>query len=91
MSIKDVPYYVGLILGLVVGTLALRLMGVSGIFQLLGGLAVGVGAGWVLDQMFGQAAQRKRADAPTQCRNPSCGWVGEAVGNYCPRCGDRLA
>ena len=50
MSKDDVPYYVGLFAGLIVGTLVLRALGVTGILQALGGLVCGVGFGYVADQ-----------------------------------------
>jgi hypothetical protein len=43
MNPKDAPYYIGLIAGLIIGTLGLKALGVTGIFQFLGALAVGIG------------------------------------------------
>ena len=42
MNPKDAPYYIGLIAGLIIGTLGLRALGVTGILQFIGALAVGI-------------------------------------------------
>jgi hypothetical protein len=42
MDPKDAPYYIGLIAGLIIGTLGLKALGVTGIFQFIGSLAVGI-------------------------------------------------
>lgn len=42
MNPKDAPYYIGLMLGLIIGTLGLRALGVTGILQMIGALVVGV-------------------------------------------------
>lgn len=104
MNFKDVPYYLGLMGGLIVGSLALGMAGVSGLWQLLGGLAVGVGAGYVLDQAFGRRGRDENHDrgarpgppepearaAEKICPNPQCGWKGARAGQFCPMCGERL-
>ena len=43
MDPKDAPYYIGLIAGLIIGTLGLKALGVTGIFQFIGALVVGIG------------------------------------------------
>ena len=43
MDPKDAPYYIGLIAGLIIGTLGLRALGVTGILNMIGALAVGIG------------------------------------------------
>jgi hypothetical protein len=43
MNPKDAPYYIGLMAGLIIGTLGLRALGVTGIFQFIGALLVGIG------------------------------------------------
>jgi hypothetical protein len=43
MNPKDAPYYIGLIAGLIIGTLGLKALGVTGILQFIGALIVGIG------------------------------------------------
>lgn len=43
MDPKDAPYYIGMIAGLIIGTLGLKALGVTGILQIIGALAVGIG------------------------------------------------
>lgn len=42
MDPKQAPYYIGLIAGLIIGTLGLKALGVTGILQFIGSLAVGI-------------------------------------------------
>ena len=43
MDPKDAPYYIGLIAGLIIGTLGLKALGVTGIFQFIGALIISIG------------------------------------------------
>jgi hypothetical protein len=43
MNPKDAPYYIGLMAGLIIGTLGLKALGVTGIFQFIGALVVAIG------------------------------------------------
>jgi len=52
MNTKDAVYWAGLMAGVCVGFLAIRSLGFGQIWQLLGGIAVGVGVGYVAEQMF---------------------------------------
>jgi hypothetical protein len=62
MNAKDAVYYVGLIGGMIVGTLAARQLGIvdwlagfglpPGIGQLLCGIVVGVGCGYLAEQLY---------------------------------------
>ena len=60
MNKDEAVYYVGLMVGLICGTLLLRAMGVGGIWQLVGGLVVGVGFGYVAERLY------KGSKAPPQ-------------------------
>lgn len=51
MDPKEAPYYIGLIAGLIIGTLGLKALGVTGIFQLIGALVVGVGIALVAERL----------------------------------------
>lgn len=83
MSTKDAVYYIGLMVGLIAGTMTLRMLGVGGILQLIGGLVVGVGVGYLAERAYGGVKQ--------SCPNPHCGWKGtRRRGQFCPRCGARL-
>jgi hypothetical protein len=42
MNPKDAPYYIGLMAGLIIGTLGLKALGVTGIFQFIGALVIGM-------------------------------------------------
>ncbi len=64
MSAKDAAYYIGLFGGLIAGTLALRAMGISGIFQLLGGLVVGVGCGYLAERVCSAGTDSGPDDFP---------------------------
>jgi len=50
MTRNDALYYGGLMGGLIVGTLALRAMGMPSLIQLVGGLIVGVGCGYLIER-----------------------------------------
>ena len=52
MDKKDVPYYVGLIAGLIAGSLIMGALGFTGIIQLLGGLCVGVAGGVLVEKIW---------------------------------------
>jgi F0F1-type ATP synthase assembly protein I len=83
MKARDAVYYGGLMVGIIVGTLTLRMLGVSGILQLVGGLVVGVGLGYLAERAYG---------VEQSCPNPHCGWKGSRRrGQYCPRCGEPLS
>ncbi|NLF32697.1 MAG: hypothetical protein GX591_17615 [Planctomycetes bacterium] len=51
MSMKDVPYYVGLMAGLAVAAITMKRMGITNnLVLILGALAVGVAVGFVTEQ-----------------------------------------
>ena len=52
MKIADAIYTSGLILGMIIGTLLLGKIGVTGIWQLLGGLVTGVGLGYMVESVY---------------------------------------
>ena len=52
LSTRDAIYYGGLIGGMIVGVTLMRALGFGGIIQLLGGVVVGVGLGYVLEQVY---------------------------------------
>jgi hypothetical protein len=52
MKTQDAIYYGGLIAGMILGAWILREMGVTGLFQLLGGLAFGFGLGYTAEQVY---------------------------------------
>jgi hypothetical protein len=52
MSTKDAIYYCGLIVGMIAGTLVARQWIANGLIQLGCGLAVGVGCGYVAEQLY---------------------------------------
>lgn len=52
MGKNEVPYYIGLIFGMIVGSLGMRALGfANNIVVLLGALVVGVGCGFAADLM----------------------------------------
>ena len=51
MDPKQAPYYIGLMAGIMIGWLGLRALGVTGIFQLLGAFAVGIGVALVAERL----------------------------------------
>ncbi|HJU55976.1 MAG TPA: hypothetical protein VJ715_15430 [Pyrinomonadaceae bacterium] len=51
MNPKDAPYYIGLIAGIMIGWLGLRALGVTGIIQFIGALAVGIGVALVAERL----------------------------------------
>ena len=51
MDPKDAPYYIGLIAGLIIGTLGLGALGVTGIFRFLGALVIGIGIALVAERL----------------------------------------
>ena len=106
MNTKDAVYYVGLMGGLIVGTLVLRSLGVGGILQFAGGIVVGVGCGYLAERAYSGPKPPKRADFEPQdslgpprnpglllrsCPNPGCNWSGtRRDARYCPKCGSPL-
>ena len=52
MSAKDAVYYVGLIVGIIVGTLVTRSLALGPIYQIIGGLGTGVGLGFVAERVY---------------------------------------
>ncbi len=58
MQIQDAIYYGGLIAGMILGTLILREFHVPGLGQLLGGLVLGVGLGYVAEQAYSRGRER---------------------------------
>lgn len=60
MSKKDVPYYLGLMLGIAAGATAMRVLGVQHqLLQLGAGLVVGVGLGYFADKCFGRGSEEE--------------------------------
>jgi positive regulator of sigma E activity len=57
MSIKEAVYYAGLMVGLIIGTFAMRALGANGILQILGALVVGVGLGFVAQKLYESGKQ----------------------------------
>jgi hypothetical protein len=57
MKTQDAIYYGGLIAGMILGAWLLRELGVTGIFQLLGGLALGVGLGYTAEQVYSNSQE----------------------------------
>ena len=51
MNPKDAPYYIGLMAGIMIGWLGLRAIGVGGILQFLGAIAVGIGVALVAEHL----------------------------------------
>jgi hypothetical protein len=51
MDPKDAPYYIGLIVGIMIGWLGLRAIGVGGILQFLGAIAVGIAIALVAERL----------------------------------------
>lgn len=51
MDPKDAPYYIGLMAGLIIGTLGLRALGVTGILQFIGALLIGIGVALVAERL----------------------------------------
>ena len=51
MNPKDAPYYIGLMMGLIIGTLGLRALGVTGILQFIGSLAIGIGVALAAERL----------------------------------------
>ncbi len=51
-TVKDLLYYTGLFAGIIAVYLALAPFGVHPIIRLVGGLIVGVGAGWLLEKAY---------------------------------------
>lgn len=103
MNTKDAVYYAGLMGGLLVGTLVLRSFGVGGILQLVGGLVVGVGCGYLAEQACSNPKSSKHDDFGPEdvsspdplrrsCPNPECNWsdIGREA-RCCPQCGSLLS
>ncbi|HEY0377807.1 MAG TPA: hypothetical protein VGC87_12850 [Pyrinomonadaceae bacterium] len=51
MDPKDAPYYIGLIAGIMIGWLGLRAFGVTGTFQFIGAIVVGIGVALVAERL----------------------------------------
>ena len=97
MSIREGVYYAGLILGWAVTAFTLRLLGQPNLAQLVGGLVVGVGCGWLAEKFY------TSLQPPNESANPSrtmAQWIcptcrGDLTGrpaslSICPLCGARL-
>ncbi len=92
---SEVPSYVGLMVGLIVGTLICRALGLNNILTLVGGVAVGATFGYLADQWY------KRSNAPPPpppqhpyagpavANCPNCGGIA-TPGTFCPKCGQRV-
>jgi len=52
MKTTDAIYYGGLMVGIIIGTLVLRELGVTGIWQLIGSLVLGVGVGYAAERAY---------------------------------------
>jgi hypothetical protein len=61
MKTQDAVYYGGLIAGMILGAWLLRELGVTGLFQLLGGLALG--AGYTAEQVYSNSREK---ESPTK-------------------------
>jgi hypothetical protein len=51
MNPKDAPYFIGLIIGIMIGYLGLRALGVTGTLQFLGAIAVGIAIALVAERL----------------------------------------
>lgn len=52
MKTNDAIYYGSFMAGMIIGTLILRELGVTGILQLIGGVALGVGVGYAMESAY---------------------------------------
>lgn len=52
MKTQEAVYYGGLIAGMILGGWLLQELGITGIFQLLGSLGLGVGIGYTAEKVY---------------------------------------
>lgn len=52
MQTKDAIYWIGLMAGLVIGSQIMKMLGIGGILQFLGGLVLGVGCGLLAERLY---------------------------------------
>ena len=80
MRNKDIPATLGLMVGLILGTIIANRMGLGGLGRLVLCIAVGAACWWLADYLY----KRSRAQGPPP---PPGADPGNRIPAYCPRCG----